>query len=152
LVMIGGVLDLFPIRNSYWVEMPFDGDRLVRWVEEQTDPKAIFLTDRFVTHRILLAGRRIFHGWPYYTWGAGYLASERDEVYKRLFQERNPQTLIDLLHENNIAYVAIDNGVRTGGFIKNVNEAVYEKNFERVFQDTENQYDALAIFKVPPAG
>ena len=151
-ITLGGIMDLFPIRNSYWVEIPFESDRLVRWVKDETDPKAIFLTDRFVTHRILLAGRRIFHGWPYYTWGAGYLAPERDVVYKRLFEEKNPQTLMNLLRENSIAYVAIDNGVRRGGFIKNVNEKIYETNFQKVFQDTDNQYDALSIFRVPADG
>ena len=149
LVVLGGVIDLFPIRNSYFVEIPFNGDPLVRWVSEQTDPKAVFLTDRFVTHRLLLAGRRVFHGWPYFTWGAGHLADERDVVYKRLFEERNPLEILKLLHENNISYVAIDNGVRQGGFIKNINEPVYEANFERVFQDKDNRYDQLAIYKVP---
>ncbi|MBC7930309.1 MAG: hypothetical protein H7Z38_07030, partial [Rubrivivax sp.] len=152
LITTGGVLDLFPIRNSYFVEIPFEGDRLVRWVREQTNPRAVFLTDRFVTHRIMLAGRRVFHGWPYFTWSAGHLTAERDVVYKRMFEERDPQRLLSLLRENNISYVAIDNGVRRGGFIKNVNEAVYEKNFAKVFQDTENEYDALAIFKIPAGG
>ncbi|MBC7928987.1 MAG: SMP-30/gluconolactonase/LRE family protein [Rubrivivax sp.] len=148
LVTFGGVLDLFPIRNSYFVEIPFEGDRLVGWVREQTNPRAIFLTDRFVTHRIMLAGRHVFHGWPYFTWSAGHLTPERDVIYKRMFEERNPQRLLSLLRENNISYVAIDNGVRRGGFIKNVNEAVYEKYFAKVFQDTENEYDALSIYKV----
>src|SRR5262249_20323023 len=149
LVTVGGVIDLFPIRNSYWVEVPFEGDRLVSWVRDHTDPKAVFLSDRFVTHRILLAGRRVFQGYTYFTWSAGYLAAERDEVYKRLFEERNPQELFRLLRENNISYVAIDNGVRHGGFIKNVNEAVYQTTLEKVFQDDDNLYDALAIYKVP---
>lgn len=151
-ITIGGVIDLFPIHNSHWVEIPFEGDRLVRWIEAETDPRSVFLTDRFVTHRIMLAGRRVFHGWPYYAWGAGYLAAERDTIYQRLFEERDANALLQLLQENNISYVAIDYGVRNGGFIKNLNEAVYEQSFEKVFQDTENQYDGLSIFKVPARG
>jgi DNA-binding beta-propeller fold protein YncE len=149
LITFGGLLDLFPIRNGYFVEMPLEGDRLVRWLRDETDPRAIFLTDRFVTHRIMMAGRRVFHGWPYFTWSAGHLTSERDVVYKNLFEERDLRKLLRLLRSNNISYVAIDNGVRRGGFIKSVNESVFEKNFEKVFEDTTNEYDALAIFKVP---
>ena len=150
LIVLGGVIDLFPLHNSYFVEIPFKGDPLVRWVNEQTDPRAVFLTDRFVTHRLMIAGRRVFHGWPYFTWGAGHLATERDDVYKKLFEDRDAGEVLQLLHENNISYVAIDNGVRQGGFIKNINEAaVYEANFEKVFEDKDNNYDQLSIYKVP---
>ncbi|MEJ7699209.1 MAG: NHL repeat-containing protein [Pyrinomonadaceae bacterium] len=66
-----------------------------------------------------------------------------------MFEERNPQELLRLLQANKISYVAIDNGIRKGDFIKNLNEAVFKSNFEQVYQDTENRYDGLAIFKVP---
>jgi len=150
LITIGGIIDFFPIRNSYWIEMPFEDDQLVRWVREETDPKAIFLSSRYVNHPILLAGRRLFYGYPYYAQSAGYPVGKRgDKVYKRMFEERNPQRLLRLLRENNISYVAIDNGVRKDDFIKNLNEAVFKGNFEQVFQDAENRYDGLVIFKVP---
>jgi DNA-binding beta-propeller fold protein YncE len=149
LITLGGIIDLVPIRKAYWAEVPFEGDPLIRWTQEQTDPRAVFLTDRFVTHQILLAGRSIFYGWPYYTWGAGYRTSEREAVYRQLFQERNPDQLLRLLTQNHISYVAIDDGIRRGDFLKNINEAVYENYFEKVFQDTENRYGGLSIFKVP---
>ncbi len=149
LITIGGIIDLFPIRNSFWVEMPFEGDALVRWVREETDPKAIFLSDRFVNHPIMLAGRRIFHGYAYYTWSTGYLTAERDVIYKQMFEERNPEELLRLLQANKISYVAIDNGIRKSDFIKKHNEGVFKSNFEQVFQDAENRYNGLAIFKVP---
>src|SRR4030095_2370241 len=129
LITLGGIIDLVPIRKAYWAEVPFEGDPLIRWTQEQTDPRAVFLTDRFVTHQILLAGRSIFYGWPYYTWGAGYRTSEREAVYRQLFQERNPDQLLRLLTQNHISYVAIDDGIRRGDFLKNINEAVYENYF-----------------------
>jgi DNA-binding beta-propeller fold protein YncE len=149
LITIGGVIDLFPIRNGFWVEMLFEGDALVRWVREETDPKAIFLSNRFVNHRILLAGRRVFYGHSYYAWSAGYPTAERDVIYKKMFEERNPQELLRLLQANKISYVAIDDGIRKGDFIKNPNEAIFKSNFEQVYQDAENRYEGLAIFKVP---
>jgi DNA-binding beta-propeller fold protein YncE len=149
LITIGGIIDFFPIRNGYWIEVPFEDDSLVRWVTEKTDPKAIFLSNRFVNHTILLVGRRIFYGHPYYAQSAGYSLDERELTYKRMFEEQNPQELLRMLQENNISYVAIDNGLRKSDFIINVNEAVFKSNFEQVFQDTENRYDGLVIFKVP---
>jgi DNA-binding beta-propeller fold protein YncE len=150
LISIGGIIDFFPIYNSYWIVMPFEDDSLVRWVSEETDPKAVFVTSRHVNHPILLAGRRLFYGYPYYAQSAGYPVGERgDRVYKRMFEERNPQRLLRLLKENNVSYVAFDNGVRKDDFLRNPNETVYKSNFEKVFQDLDKRYDELIIFKVP---
>ena len=149
LTILGGVIDLFPIHRAYWAEISFEGDPLLRWTQEHTDAKAVFLSDRFVSHQILLAGRRIFFGWPYYSWGAGYKTDEREAIYRTLFEEREPSRLMQLLKQNNISYVAIDDGLRSANFISKLNEAVYENNFEKVFTDAEHRYGGLSIFKVP---
>jgi DNA-binding beta-propeller fold protein YncE len=149
LITIGGIIDLFPIRNGYWMEMPFENDTLVNWMRDQTEPQAIFLSHRFVNHGILLAGRRVFYGHPYYAWSAGYPTAERDVVYKKMFETQNPQEVWQMLRENRISYIAIDNQLRQDGFIKNLNETVFQKYFETVFQDTENKYNNLNIYKVP---
>jgi DNA-binding beta-propeller fold protein YncE len=65
-----------------------------------------------------------------------------------MFEERDPNKLIQLLNENKIAYVAIDNGVRQSHMIERLNETVYAQTFERVFEDNQKQYDALSIYKV----
>lgn len=148
-ITASGVFDLFPIRNSFWMEIPFENDKLVGWVREQTDPKAIFLTNRYVNHQIFLAGRRVFYGHPYYAWGAGYRTGERDVVYKTMFETRNPPELMKLLAENKISYVAIDNALRNDSFIKNINESVHASYFDKVFEDTEGKHDGLKIYKVP---
>ncbi len=148
-ITIGGIIDLLPIRNGYWMEIPFENDTLVNWVRDQTEPQAIFLSHRFVNHGILLAGRRVFYGHPYYAWSAGYPTAERDVVYKKMFETQNPQEVWQLLRENRISYIAVDNQLRTGDFVKKINEAVFQKHFETVFQDTENKYNNLNIYKVP---
>ena len=149
LITIGGVIDLFPIHNSFWMEMGFTDDPLIKWVTEKTDPKAIFLSYRYVNHRILLAGRRLYFGHPYYAWSAGYPTFERDAIYRRMFEETNPEEVFRLLKENNISYVAIDNQLKNGELTKNLNEAVYQAYFPKVFDDTEGKYDNLKIYQVP---
>ncbi|HET6893509.1 MAG TPA: hypothetical protein VFH31_20590 [Pyrinomonadaceae bacterium] len=144
LITLGGFIDLFPIRNAYWSEVTYKNNPVIEWITKETDPRAIFLTDRFVNHPILMAGRRVFYGWPYYAWSAGYRAGDRDGIYRQMWQERNPHALLKLLRENNISYVALDDGVRRGEFGKNMNEAIYQKHFPSVFQD-----GSLVVFKVP---
>jgi len=54
-----------------------------------------------------------------------------------------------LLQKNRIAYVAIDEGVRRGEFIRRPNEDLYSLNFPKVWEDKANQYAGLVIYKVP---
>ena len=116
---------------------------------ENTKPRDIFLSDRFVNHQILLAGRPIFYGWPSFSWSAGYDTTKRDDEYRQLFESTDPYAVFRLLKKHKIAYVAIDDGVRRGEFIKRPNEELYSLNFPKVWEDKTNQYYGLVIYKVP---
>ncbi len=148
-ILLGGIIDLFPIHNGYWVEIAYQHDPLVQWLLTNTKPDDVFLTDRFVNHQILLAGRRIFYGWPSYPWSAGYDTTKRDLVYRELFESRDLRHVYALLQANQIAYVGFDSGVRHGEFIKWPNEELYRKNFPVVFEDKQYRYRGLTIYKVP---
>ena len=149
LIIPGGIIDLAPIHNGYWNAIAIRNDPLIDWLRKETKPRDIFLTDRFVTHPILMAGRRVFYGWPYYAWGAGYDSTQRDRVYRELFENKDPAKVFQMLKDNKIAYVAFDNAVRHGEFIKRPNEQIYSQYFPKVFEDKENRYNSLTIFKVP---
>lgn len=149
LITMGGVMDLFPIRNSFWTAFPYENDPLIQWIHENTDPKAVFLSYRYVNHPILLAGRRLFYGHPYYAWGAGYPTAERDVIYRKMFESQDAAEVFRLLKENGISYVAIDNQARKGDFIKKPNEFVYQAYFKTVFESPEGRYDNLKIYAVP---
>ena len=112
------MLDLFPVKNSFWVEYKFENDRLVDWVRNNTDPKSVFLSFRYVNHGILVAGRRLFYGHPYYAWGAGYDVNGRDALYRKMFESKDINEVFKLLKDNKIDYVAIDNQQRRGDFVK----------------------------------
>ena len=149
LVIPGGIIDLFPLHNGYWNAIAIRNDPLIDWLRKETKPRDIFLTDRFVTHPILMAGRRVFYGWPYYAWGAGYDSTQRDRVYRELFENKDPAKVFQMLKDNRIAYVAFDNAVRHGEFIKRPNEQIYSQYFPKVFEDKENHYNSLTIYRVP---
>jgi len=146
-VIPGGLIEFFPIHNTGWSEVPFRNDALIDWLKKNTKPRDIFLTDRFVNHPILMAGRRVLYGWPYYGWSAGYNASKHDRLYTELFESKDPWKVFHLLKENGISYVAFDNAVRHGEFIKRPNEQLYAADFPKVFADS--RYNGLVIYKVP---
>src|SRR6266480_1494606 len=147
LIIPGGMIDFFPIHNTGWSEVTYRNDPLIDWLNKNTTPREIFLTDRFVNHPILMAGRRVFYGWPYYSWGAGYDASKRDRLYMELFENRDPWKVYRLLKENGIKYVGFDGAVRQAQFIKRPNEQLYATYFPKVFED--NRYNGMVIYKVP---
>jgi sugar lactone lactonase YvrE len=147
LVISGGIIDFFPIHNTGWSEVTYRNDALIDWLKKNTSPRDIFLTDRFVNHPILMAGRRVFYGWPYYAWSAGYDASKRDRVYTELFENSDPWKVYRLLKENGIKYVAYDNAIRQAQFIKRPNQQLYATYFPKVFEDST--YNGLTIYKVP---
>jgi DNA-binding beta-propeller fold protein YncE len=148
-IVPGGIIDFCPIHNTGWSEVIYRNDPLIEWLMKETKPRDIFLTDRFVSHPILMAGRRVFYGWPYYGWSAGYDASKHDRVYTDLFESKDPWKVFHLLKENGINYVAFDNAVRQGQFIKRPNEQIYATYFPKVFEDKQHRYNSLTIYKVP---
>jgi DNA-binding beta-propeller fold protein YncE len=149
-IVLGGAIDLFAIHNCYWIQLKYERDPLVTWLRENTKPHDIFLSDRFVNHQILLAGRRIFYGWPSFSWGAGYDTTQRDQDYRQLFESTDPYAVLRLLARHKIAYVAIDDALRHNHeFIKRPNEALYSMNFTKVWEDTGKQYNGMVIYKVP---
>jgi DNA-binding beta-propeller fold protein YncE len=147
LIIPGGLIDFFPIHNTGWSEVAYKNDPLIDWLNKNTTPRDIFLTDRFVNHPILMAGRRILYGWPYYAWSAGYNAGKYDRLYTELFEDKDPWKVYHLLKENGISYVAYDNAVRQGQFIKRPNDQLYATYFPKVFEDP--RYNGLIIYKVP---
>jgi len=148
-IIPGGIIDLFPIHNTPWGQVTYRNDPLIDWLTKETKPRDIFLTDRFVNHPILMAGRRVFYGWPYYGWSAGYDAKQRDTVYQDLFQNKDPRKVFRLLKDNHITYVAFDNAIRRAEFIKRPNEQIYAKYFPKVFEDKQGKYNSLTIYRVP---
>jgi DNA-binding beta-propeller fold protein YncE len=147
LVITGGIIDFFPIHNTGWGEVTYRNDALIDWLKKNTSPRDIFLTDRFVNHPILMAGLRVFYGWPYYSWGAGYDATKRDRLYISMFESKDPWKVYHLLKENGIKYVGYDNAIRQAQFIKRPNQELYATYFQKVYD--ADKYNGLVIYKVP---
>lgn len=147
--VFGGVIDLFPLHNDPMLAVPYKDDRLSQWLLANTQPSDIFLTHTLLTHPILFTGRKIYLGYTLFAWTAAYNVPDREALYRRMFQESDPEELKRLLRANNIAYVAIDDGVRHNESLPEFNEYVFDQNFQTVFEDTGHVYDNVVIYRVP---
>jgi hypothetical protein len=147
-MVLGAVIDLAPVRNDGAMTVPYQNDRLTAWLTENTAPGDIFLTDRFLSHPILFSGRKIFLGNTLFAWSAGYDLGKREKTHVKMLTTHDISQLRKLLAENNIAYVAIDDGLRSNNAFLGLNEELIRKTFPLVFNDREQVYGNLKIYRV----
>lgn len=135
LMTITGIVDLkilYNIDRSRWGSDNKDPVKL--WIQQNTNPRDIFLTGYSVYHPVLLAGRPIFNGWTYFAWSAGYDTERRKRVFNRVFTINDPRQIQKMLEKNNIQYIVIDDPLRHE-FRNNrsFNEELFDKHFILVY-------------------
>lgn len=108
-LIFSGIIDLFPIKNDVYSRLDdAPGNSDVVWIKKNTLPKSVFLNTSYFYHPANLAGRKIYYGWPYFAWSAGYATETRYAIMLALFQERNVANLCRGLEKNKIDYIAIE--------------------------------------------
>lgn len=141
---VTGAVDIITLYNLDKRRIEINtSDPLLVWTANHTGPNEIFLTEPYCLHPILLAGRKIFHGWPYFAWSAGYDTGMRAKTVERIYGGRNIDEVKKLIEENRISYIVIENGNRNNSDYK-LNEDLIKNNFELVYK---NQAQKFAIYR-----
>jgi hypothetical protein len=141
LLIFSGVIDLFPIYNDHKIvlaDYPVNKD--VSWIIKHTNPNSIFLNTQYLYDNASLAGRRIFLGWPYFSWSQGYDTLTRDNLRKALLDNNNLKFFCANIKQNNLSYVEIS---PTQDSVVNIN--FFEKNFTPVFKDTQTKVSIYSL-------
>ncbi len=107
-------------------------DPLLVWAEKNTGANELFLTGRYSLHPLLLSGRKIFCGWPYYPWSAGYDTGMREDISKKIYGADDKEILRLLVEKHNIIYIVIDRENRDSNSYK-LNEALIKDSFINVY-------------------
>ncbi len=123
-------------------------DPLYLWARDHMKPKEMLLGFVNVGHPVYMAGRRIYMGWPYYGWSAGYDTNARSMIINQLYGGTDIKAVKSLLAANKIDYVMIEPAVRANKDYV-LNEKLFEENFKKVFADETNR---IYIYKVHSAG
>jgi hypothetical protein len=104
---LSGLIDFFPIKNDVFYQIPdAPNNPDILWIKNHTSPDAVFLNSSFLYHSASLAGRKIFFGWPYFTWSAGYDTYPRDALVRQIWSTTNLQTLCSFLKNNHISFIS----------------------------------------------
>lgn len=138
-LIFSGLIDFFPVYNDAPVVLhDYPVDPEIRWIMKNTPPNSVFLNTQYLYDPASLAGRKIFLGWPYFSWSAGYDTLTRDNLRKNLLSTNDLVTFCNEILRYNINYVELSQSEGIPDFL--INEGFFEKNLNRVYYRPQEQY------------
>lgn len=132
---LSGVIDFFAVKNdvSYSIA-DYPKDEVVYWIKENTPPSSIFLNSSYLYNPASLAGRRIFMGWPYFSWSLGYDTDLRGSEQRLIFSGPDVGIMCTLIKKHQLSFVIL-----TAQTDVETNTLVFDNNFERVYNNPQTQ-------------
>lgn len=146
-MILGGIIDIFPIINDDKIaiaDYEINADSL--WIKNNTNPNSVILNTTFLFDPASLAGRKIFLGWPYFSWSQGYNTDKRGQEMKDILGAINKKTTCNLLLENKINYVEIKIQNPPDPNIPNIS-TIYESSFTPSYSNHLNNYTIYSVAK-----
>jgi len=141
-LILSGIIDFFPVYNDSKITLadyPINLD--IRWIKDNTPKDSVFLNTQYLYDPASLAGRKIFLGWPYFAWSAGYDTLTRDNLRKSLLNSTNLDLFCDQILKNKIKYVELNKDNTEFP----INYSFFEKNFREVYKNPQNIYKIYDI-------
>ncbi len=139
-LILSGIIDLPPILNDRKISLAdLPHNQAARWIAVNTDPDSTFLNSNYLYHPANLAGRKIYLGWPYFAWSAGYNTKARDQKRQAMLlaENFNQEELCQALQTEQIDYVFLDSKTIDSDF----NFRFWQDNFQLVFEnDSHNNF------------
>lgn len=134
-LIFSGVIDLFPIYNDVKVALEdYKINPDIAWIKDNTPPNSIFLNTQYLYDPASLAGRKIFLGWPYFAWSAGYDTRARDNLRRKLLNSTDFNLLCKESKNNGIDYVEINTATE---YDYPINHIFFEKNLKKNYQSSQ---------------
>ncbi|MCL5113582.1 MAG: hypothetical protein M1372_00230 [Patescibacteria group bacterium] len=145
-LILSGIIDFFPVYNDSKIALPdYPINQDVKWIMQNTPPSSVFLNIQYLYTPASLAGRKIFLGWPYFPWSAGYDTLTRDNLRKNLLNSNNVDLFCKKISRYNINYVEINLPSDSTDF--SINRPFFEENFDKMYKNNQGQYIIYSIKK-----
>ena len=140
---LSGLIDFFVVINdTKGVLADVGNNETATWIVRNTPRSAIFLNSSFLYHPASIAGRKIFMGWPYFPWSAGYDTYGRMVEMKTMYESKNPQIFCPLLEKHAISYITVEDANNDAN-LPNIDTKYFEALKKPVFTNTQR---SLAIY------
>jgi hypothetical protein len=138
-----GIIDFFAIKNDVFYpisDYPKNPD--VSWIIKNTSKDSVFLNSNYIYNPASIAGRKIFLGWPYFSWSLGYNTNDRDLLSHKLFIGQSIKFECKIFKQNKIKYIIIQN--------KNdipVNKEFFDSTFNKVYENNTTTTKIYSVIK-----
>jgi hypothetical protein len=107
-LILGGVVDLFPVINDRYLNVsdaPANPDVSFFLT---LPPKSVILNSFWFYHPASLAGRPIYNGYSYFTWSYGYDQVTREKQAVQIYSSTSKVLACRLLHQAGISHVELN--------------------------------------------
>jgi hypothetical protein len=144
LMTFSGVIDLFPILNDSHTQIPdYQKNPAALFITRNTPKAATFLNSSLLYDPASLAGRKVYLGWPYFSWSAGYDTDSRFQTMKTILEAKERQAVCGLAYSQNIDYVEI----QRHNFIEDVlvNHRLFSQEFKRIYYDPKEDFSIYDV-------
>ena len=142
---LSGIIDFFPIKNDSSLTIDdFPKNPDITWIKEKTPPKSVFLNSSYLYHPASLAGRKIFLGWPYFAWSAGYDTDQRGKIMKAIYENKDKNKICQLLTNNKIDYL-ITEDTRGDKNLPEIDLESFQTTFEPVYSNPKNNFQIYEV-------
>jgi len=143
-LLLSGIIDIFPVFNDSHIELKdYPNDPKVAFIVENTPKDSVFLNSGFLYHPASIAGRKIFLGWPYFSWSAGYDTDKRGKLFHQIYTENDKRTFCGLLIENNIDYFTVEETINNPD-LPTIDVDYFLENFESSYADEDDNFYIFA--------
>jgi len=108
-LIFSGVLDFMPVVNDYTIvlsDIPTNKD--ATFILQNTSPDAIILNSTWFYHPTSIAGRKVYNGYSFFTWSAGYDTYGREALVKEIYRSDDRISICKILKNENISYVELN--------------------------------------------
>ncbi len=131
-LILSGIIDFFPVYNDSKITLAdYPVNKDAEWIKDNTPKNSIFLNSQYLYDPASIAGRKIFLGWPYFAWSAGYDTLTRDNLRKKLLNSSDLNLFCKESKENNIDYVEVNT---TEKYDYPINYTFFEKSLKKEHQ------------------
>ncbi len=137
---LSGIIDFFVIANDRYVPIrDIPANEEAAWFLNHTPTEAIVLNSSFLYHPASLAGRKIFLGWAYFPWSAGYDTEKRSRVMRQIYESDNEKVFCPLLRRYAITYITVED-TKDDPNLPAIDVSYFVSNFSAVYQNSSRNY------------
>lgn len=146
-LIFSGIIDFFPVFNDQKITLSdYHNNPDVYWIIKHTSQNSVFLNTTFLYDPASLAGRKIFLGWPYFPWSAGYDTNARGALMAKILGSKDKEKMCHLLKENNLDYIGVKILLRPDPDIPPIS-SIFQTSFKPAYVNSSSQYSIYSVSK-----